>query len=69
MSDNPGTLEAIGRHLVLALKPLLQGVSSLEEFQHLMARLGWNAQSLPPQYSNLGTQVEAAVQALEALPA
>jgi hypothetical protein len=27
MSDNPGTLELIGRHLTLALRPLLDGVS------------------------------------------
>ena len=68
MSDSRGTLEAIARHLVLALKPLQQGVSSLDEFQHLMARLGWNAQSIPVLYASLATQVDGAIQALETLP-
>jgi hypothetical protein len=68
MSDSPGTLELIGRHLLTAIKPLQVALSSPDEFLHLMARLGWNANSLPPQYSSLATQVDAAIQALEGLP-
>jgi hypothetical protein len=67
MSDNPGTLELIARHLTLALQPLQQAVSDPERFKQFMYRLGWEVTSLPPEYADLGAQVEAAVQTLEAL--
>ena len=68
MSDTPGTLESIGRHLTLALDPLRLAVSDPERFKQFMLRLGWEVTSLPPEYVDLGARVEAAVQALEAFP-
>jgi len=67
MSDNPGTLELIARHLALALEPLRVAVSDPERFKQFMLRLGWGVTNLPPEYIALGTQVDTAVQALEAL--
>ena len=53
-----GTLEEIGRHLVLALKPLKDAVSSQDNFRQFIYRLGWNANSLPPSYIALATKVD-----------
>jgi len=67
MSENPGTLELIARHLILAVKPLRDAVSDQERFRQLMYRLGWNATALPPEYANLATVIDEALQALENL--
>lgn len=67
MSDNPGTLELIGRHLTLALQPLLDGLSDLDHFKQLMYRLGWKVTDLPPQYAALDAAVNTAVTKVESL--
>jgi hypothetical protein len=67
MSDQPGTLERIGRNLTLALRPLLDGLSDLNHFKQLMYRLGWKVTDLPPEYVALGTAVNTAVTKVEAL--
>lgn len=67
MSENQGTLELVARHLSLAVKPLREAVSDTDNFMQLMYRLGWEVESLPPEYAHLGTAVDAAVQALDAL--
>ena len=49
MSEQEGTLELLGRHLALALRPLRDAVGSKERFRALLYRLGWNASDVPPQ--------------------
>ena len=61
MADAPGTLELIGRHLTLALRPLLDGLSDLSHFRQLMYRLGWDVTDLPPQYTALANAINTAV--------
>src|SRR5450432_3264057 len=67
MSDSPGTLELIGRHLTLALRPLSDALSDPDRFKRLMYRLGWRVTDLPPAYAALGTAVDTAVTKMEAL--
>jgi hypothetical protein len=67
MSDKPGTLELIGRHLTLALRPLLDGLSDLTHFKQLMYRLGWKVTDLPPEYAALASAVNTAVTKFETL--
>ena len=67
MTDTPGTLELIGRHLTLALRPLIDGLSDLTHFRQLMYRLGWPVTGLPPEYTALGSAVNTAVLKLEDL--
>ena len=69
MSDSPGTLELIGQHLTLALRPLRDGLSDLPHFKQLMYRLGWKVTDLPPEYSGLFAAVDTAVTKFEALGA
>jgi hypothetical protein len=69
MSDTPGTLELIGKQLILALRPLTDGLSDLPHFKQLMYRLGWKVTDLPPEYSALATAVTTAVTQFEALSA
>jgi hypothetical protein len=67
MSENQGTLERLACHLSLAVKPLREAVSDTDNFMQLMYRLGWEVESLPPEYEKLGAAVGAALQALETL--
>ena len=67
MSETPGTLELIARHLTLALRPLVEGLSDLPRFQQLMYRLGWKVTDLPPQFTALSTAVNTAVTKVHAL--
>jgi hypothetical protein len=67
MSDTPGTLELIGKHLTLALRPLIVGLSDLAHFKQLMYRLGWKVTGLPPEYTALASAVTTAVTKFEAL--
>ena len=69
MSDQPGTLETIARHLALAVRPLRDGVADLGAFKRLMYRLGWNVESLPASYQELGALVEEALDTLNAIEA
>jgi len=67
MSDQPGTLETIARHLALAVQPLRDAVADLTAFKRLMYRMGWNVQSLPPAYAALATLADDASTALAAI--
>ena len=62
-----GTLEEIGRHLVLALQPLKNAVSSADSFRQFIYRLGWNASSIPPAYTALAVNVDDCITELEDL--
>ena len=64
-----GTLEDLGRHLVLAVKPLKNAVSSPDSFKQFIYRLGWNATGIPPSYSDLIVKVDDAIAELESLVA
>ena len=67
MSDSSGTLETIGRHLALAVRPLRFAVADVASFKHFMYRMGWNVQSLPPAYAALASLIDDIVNALTAL--
>jgi uncharacterized protein DUF6603 len=67
MSENSSTLEAIGRHLALALQPLRDAVSDKERFRALMYQLGWNPTDLPSSYAALATVIDDATEKLDAL--
>jgi hypothetical protein len=67
MSDSSGTLETIGRHLALAVRPLRFAVADVASFKHFMYRMGWNVQSLPPAYAALASLIDDVVNGLTAL--
>ena len=67
MGDSPGTLETLGRHLALALRPLRDAVSDPDRFKQLMFRMGWRVTDLPPEYAALGAAVDDAIAKIEAL--
>jgi hypothetical protein len=69
MSDPPGTLETIATQLAIAIAPLEQAVADPQSFRAFLQRLGWDAQSLPPEWSALATNTGDVVTALEALVA
>ena len=69
MADDKGTLELIATHLVLALQPLRDAAADVESFRTFMLQLGWDVQSLPPEYVTLASDVTDALSALEALGA
>ncbi len=69
MSEASGTLETIGRHLALAVRPLRTAAADLASFKHFMYRLGWNVQSLPPAYAALASLVDDVANALGAIEA
>ena len=62
-----GTLETLGKHLVLAVTPLKKAVSDLDSFRQFIYRLGWEATGLPPSYNNLVGKIDSAITTLEAL--
>lgn len=61
------TLESLATILVEAVEPLRRAVSDLPSFRAFLHRLGWRVESLPPEYQQLGTQVDNALNSLEAL--
>lgn len=67
METPSGTLHTLARHLVLALQPLKAAVADLPAFRSFLYRLGWDAQSLPPEYIALTAQVDSALLALDGL--
>lgn len=67
MSETPGTLELIARHLTLAVRPLAEGLSDLPHFKQLMYRMGWSVADLPPQFTALSSAVNTAVAKAESL--
>jgi hypothetical protein len=69
MSGSSGTLETIGRHLALAVRPLRFAVADVASFKHFMYRMGWNVQSLPPAYAALASLVDDVVNTLTAIEA
>jgi hypothetical protein len=69
VADDKGTLELIATHLVLALQPLRDAAADVESFRTFMLQLGWDVQSLPPEYVTLASDVTDALSALEALGA
>jgi hypothetical protein len=67
MAQEESTLRTIARHLVGAIRPLEPAVADPESFAAFMLRMGWEAQSVPPQFTALAADITAAVTALEAL--
>ncbi len=56
-SNNTNTLHLIARHLVKALQPLADAVSDKESFQAFLYRQGWEADTLPAEYTELASSV------------
>src|SRR5262245_38916112 len=69
METQPGTLHSFARHLVSAMEPLKEAVADLPAFRTFLYRLGWEAQSLPTEYTALAAKVDAAMAALNSLGA
>lgn len=68
MSNEPGTLHALGRHLALALRPLSEALADPARFRQLMHRLGWvTAAGIPPSYAKLGAAVNEALDRVAAM--
>jgi hypothetical protein len=67
MDPPTGTLQTLARHLVLALQPLKVAVTDLAAFRTLLSRLAWEVKSLPPEYTALATNLDAALTALDGL--
>ena len=69
MASDLGTIGALARALVIALRPLADAVADPARFRALMARLGWNVSAMPPAFASLGASVNTADAKLAALPA
>lgn len=69
MAEGSHTFELIGRHLIRAAQPLVAAGSSFGSFKRLMARLGFEANSLPPGYAALAAKVEVALDLVDGFPA
>ena len=67
MSTTTGTFEQVARAMIEALAPLRRALGSTDAFRSFMLRLGWEATSVPPAYTQLGTAIAESVQAIEAL--
>jgi hypothetical protein len=67
MEENKSTLRLIAEHLVRAIAPLRDAVTDLESLQAFMLRIGWQVDSLPPEYSALTAAVNDALNALNNL--
>ena len=69
MNGEPGTLEAIAAQLAIAVAPLERAVADPQSFRAFLQRLGWDAQSLPPEWSALAAKTGDVATALQALQA
>jgi hypothetical protein len=69
MADARHSLQVLAHHLISAAKPLIDAGSSFGAFKRLMARLGFDASSLPPAYAALATTVGTAVDHVTNFPA
>ena len=49
-----GTVAAVAEHLALALQPLEDALADVDSFRAFLYRLGWEAESIPPSYVQLG---------------
>ena len=67
MSTTAGTFEQVARAMIDALAPLRRALGSTDAFQAFMLRLGWDTVAVPPAYTQLGTAIADAIQAVEAL--
>ena len=67
-SNDRGTFQLLAENLALALQPLTEAVSNLDNFKGFMFRLGWEVNSLPPSFTNLANLVKDAQLIMESLP-
>jgi len=67
MSTTAGTFEQVARAMIEASAPLRRALGSTDAFRSFMLRLGWETTSVPPAYTQLGTAIAEAMQAVEAL--
>ena len=58
--NDRGTLQSLAENLALALRPLSEAVSDLDNFKGFMFRLGWEVESLPSAFTNLAELVKDA---------
>ena len=66
--NSRGTFQILAENIALALDPLVEAVSDLDNFKAFMFRLGWDVNSLPVSFTNLGNVVKEAQMILESLP-
>jgi uncharacterized protein DUF6603 len=62
-----GTLEIIAEHLGIAMQPLAEAVADVDSFVRFMGRIGWNVDSLPPQWGAVANAVRDVVLSVVAL--
>jgi hypothetical protein len=62
-----GTLHTLAVHLVRALRPLADALRDPQAFSRLMFQLGWEADTLPPEYTVVADAVLDAARSVEEL--
>lgn len=67
MNENMGTLQRIAEHLAQAIAPLKWATANLDQFRIFMHRLGWEIESLPAAYTELGNRAFETFNVMEAL--
>ena len=63
-----GTFQILAENIALALEPLVEAVSDLDNFKAFMYRLGWEVNSVPSAFTSLGNLVKEAQAIVESLP-
>src|SRR5437867_5431521 len=69
MSERPGTIELIGTHITLALRPFRNALSDLASFRQFLRGLGWNPTAIPAPYGSIGISIDGAGLKLDGLGA
>jgi hypothetical protein len=67
MSDKPGTIEVLGTHVTLALRPFREALRDDAAFRRFLRGLGWNPTGIPPAYASIGVSIDGAGLKLDGL--
>ena len=67
MSETPGTIELLGTHVTLALRPFREALRDDAAFRQFLRGLGWNATGIPPAYGSIGVSIDGAGFTLDGL--
>jgi Family of unknown function (DUF6603) len=67
VTEPKGTLANVAEHLALAVQPLRGAVADIDSFRAFLFRFGWEAESIPSSYVDLGGLAAEALAAVEAL--
>ena len=67
MSNQKHTLRLISEHIALFFSPLKESFSNVASFQNLLTQLGWNVSDLPAEYTQIISNIDQAIDAIENL--